>query len=1063
MFTLISHARRAVTRLVVVLAVISPGAIAARQAAPAPDYSAEAAIFEQVHAQHRFELDGTGRRQLEARIKVQSEAGVQRFGQLRFGYNAGNERVDITYVRVRKPDGAVITTSADGVQDLSSPVQQIAPIYTDFRQKHVTVQGLRPGDTLEFGVVTLTHTALAPGQFWTEYDFEAEAIVLDEVFEIDVPRDRAVTLKTRPGFEPAIKETTGRRLYSWKHAQLEPQSEKKEADAAAQTPAPDEPPPPAVRLTTFQTWEQVGQWYAALESPQRVPTPEIRRKAAELTAGRTTDLARLEALYEFVATNFRYVSLSLGAGRYQPRAAADVLREQYGDCKDKHTLLASLIDAAGLKSSAVLINSARKIDPSFPSPSQFDHVITRTSADGQEVWLDTTAEVAPFRLIMPQLRNKQALLAEAGASRLMTTPADPPMKSFMAQAVDGTLAEGGKLDARVSMSFRGDTEVVMRAAFRSTPASAWKQLLEGIVKAAGMSGDVSDLKVSDPAAIRERFEIDFRVVADRFANWTSKRITLAMPLADDDILPAVPENDTKPVTLGAAPSEYSYKLQLRLPSGVTARAPVPVEISRDYGLYRSTYSVAGATVSAERVITVRQSELPAERSQDYAAFVRVVRADAKQTLALETNGPVVAAAVAPDVSAAELNRQGYDALQARNYAQAVALLKRVVDLEPKDKVAWNNLGRAHAGLREFDAAIVAYRRQIEVNPYDAYAYNNLGRAYVAQQKFGEAEAAFLKQLEVNPLDKFVPSNLGALYVQRGQYEKAVLQFEKAITYTPDDAWLYSQLGKARLNLKHETEALAAFDKAVELSPKPSTWNDIGYELALSGVQLDRALRYAESAVSSASAASRNLDVRRADEAAFDVVDSMAAYWDTLGWVHFVRGDLTRALSYVEASWRLAQHAEVGDHLAQIQEKLGRRDDAIRTYAQALSARRPSDGIRERLARLMGPGENVDRLVEKERESLWKSRTLTVPAKTASEGKAEFVMLLASPSSVESVRFVSGDEALRPLGDVLAKTPMGRVFPDDVGAKIMRRGVLACSSAGACTLTLVSAEDAEPVK
>ena len=62
----------------------------------------------------------------------------------------------------------VLATPADGVQDLSSPVQQVAPIYTDFRQKHVTVQGLRPGDTLEFSVVTVVHTALAPGQFWTE-------------------------------------------------------------------------------------------------------------------------------------------------------------------------------------------------------------------------------------------------------------------------------------------------------------------------------------------------------------------------------------------------------------------------------------------------------------------------------------------------------------------------------------------------------------------------------------------------------------------------------------------------------------------------------------------------------------------------------------------------------------------------------------------------------------------------------------------------------------------------------------------------------------------------------
>ena len=408
-------------------------------------------------------------------------------------------------------------------------------------------------------------------------------------------------------------------------------------------------------------------------------------------------------------------------------------------------------------------------------------------------------------------------------------------------------------------------------------------------------------------------------------------------------------------------------------------------ISRDYADYRASYTISGSTLTAERVVSVRKSELPADRSQDYAAFVRVVDADAKQTLLLETSAPIAAAPLASDLKAAELHRQGYAALEAGKYAEAVALLKRVVELEPKNKVAWNNLGRAHAGLRELEAAIVAYRKQIEVNPYDAYVYNNLGRVYMVQQKFAEAEAAFLKQLEVNPLDQHVPSNLGSLYIERRQYEQAVPQFEKAITLTPNNAWLHVQLGKAQLNLKHESEATAAFEKAIELSPTPTMWNDIAYALAQSGVQLDRALRYAESAVSSATAASRNLDVARADGAAFGVVRSLAAYWDTLGWVYVARGDFNRALPYVEASWRLAQHAEVGDHLAQIHEKIGRRDDAIRTYAQALSAERPSDQIRERLARLAGPGGNVDRLVEQERESFSKSRTVTVTRQRRVEG------------------------------------------------------------------------------
>jgi tetratricopeptide (TPR) repeat protein len=255
--------------------------------------------------------------------------------------------------------------------------------------------------------------------------------------------------------------------------------------------------------------------------------------------------------------------------------------------------------------------------------------------------------------------------------------------------------------------------------------------------------------------------------------------------------------------------------------------------------------------------------------------------------------------------------------------------------------------------------------------------------------------------------------------------------------------------------------MAAFDRAVELSPTPLTWNNIAYELSLKGIHLDRALQYAESAVSATTAASRNLDVSRADASALAIVRSLASYWDTLGWVYFSSGDMARALPYVEASSALAQHAEVGDHLAQIYEKLGRREDAIKTYALALSAERPADDIRERLVKLSGK-RDVDDVISANRPLLTSARTFRIDAKGAPAGTAEFFVLFSS-TGVEGVRHVSGDEALRPLADAIKAASYGRMFPDDVPAKILRRGVLSCSAGAACSFTLLTPDDAEPVK
>ena len=284
-------------------------------------------------------------------------------------------------------------------------------------QKHITVPGLRPGEVLEYHMVTVIHTPLAPGEFWADYDFDKSNIDLDEEVDVDVPADRPLKLKNKPGMDPKISEDHGRRIYHWTSSHLEREDDQKDKDKDKNKKKKKHPDDerPDIQLTTFVSWEQIGRWYAGLEKDRRAPSPEVRAKAEELTKGLNTDLDKVQALYDFVAKNFRYVSLSLGVGRYQPHAAGDVLHNQYGDCKDKHTLLASLLEAEGMHASSVLINSSRKLDPDVPSPSQFDHVITMLpmTTPNEEVWMDTTSEVAPFRLLAYTLRNKLALVIPA--------------------------------------------------------------------------------------------------------------------------------------------------------------------------------------------------------------------------------------------------------------------------------------------------------------------------------------------------------------------------------------------------------------------------------------------------------------------------------------------------------------------------------------------------------------------------------------------------------------------------------------------------------------------------
>ncbi len=1028
----------------------------AAKPATAPDFSQEAFVIEQSRHLYRFENDGTGRHETYVRVKTQSEAGVQFWGQLRLGYNAATERLDIEFVRVHKADGSIVTAPADAVQDLSAPVQREAPMYTDFRQKHVTVPSLRPGETLEFRTVTTIHTPLAAGHFWLEYDFQNGGINLDEQLQVDVPSTRPITLKTAEDRKPAIADSNGRRVYSWKSSRTETARKDDEKTVDDDIDGDGAERFPAVRLTTFKSWEELGRWYSSVETAPRTPSADIRKKAAELTAGKTSDLEKIEALYDFVAPNFRYVSISLGVGRYQPRAASDVLRDQYGDCKDKHTLLASLLESVGLPVGTVLINSRRKIDPEFASPSQFDHAITLAWAGKEPVWLDVTAEIAPFRLLSPSLRQKQALVVTTREpAHLEETPADPPFVNQQIQEVDARLGDLGKLSGRVKMTARGDIELLLRTIFRRTPAANWKDVLERINESSGIGGEVTDWKVTDPAATKQPFELEYRVSKVNFIDWTKKEVQLRLPLSEFQ-LPGQTSDKTA-IELGS-PMRVEYRFRLELAPGYEARPPMPVSITRDYADYKAVYKLEANVFTADRTLVSRLRSLPAERAGDYSAFRRVVVADDGQQLSLKLPAATTAGAVA-DMKAADLHRSGYEALRSGNYEQAITLLKRVVELEPKNKTAWINLGQAHVGLRQYEPAIEAFKKQVDVNPYDEYAYNNLGRVYALQRRYSEAESAFRKQLEMNPLDKFAHAALGSLYVDAKRYADAIPELEKAISLAPEEPSLQIDLGTAQLNTSHGDLAMTAFARAAELSPTPLTWNNVAYQLALKGEYLDRAQQYAESALSAVAADSRNFTLDHITARELGVTQSIGSYLDTLGWVAFAKGELSAAERLIGAAWWIAEHGEVGDHLGQIAARRGNNDAAIRWYALALNAERPEAATRDRLAAAAGKAAAVDDIVRQHAPELARLRSVSVTGKPPAAGSADFFLLVGSDGRVDAATFADGEAQLKPMTAALKTLQFGSFAPGAQALKVVRRATLTC--AAACTLTLVPASEVQP--
>jgi tetratricopeptide (TPR) repeat protein len=1018
------------------------------------NYSSEPYVIEQYTTAIRFNDDGTAERVVTARIHAQTETGVSRLSDLVFDYDSTHEQFNLVSLRIRRPSGAS-TTPTPSVMNLSTSAVHDAPAYTDFKEARVTVPELHAGDVIEYQVsIRLAHP-LAPGNFWAAFRFLDNAVVLHEQLEISVPAGRAVKFKSpHATYSTDAISAKGRVIYRWTHANLTPPAHdetSKNASAQSQERIPD------VELTSFVTWDEFSKWYAALDLGRAEATPEIKAKALDLTANSAVETDKIHALYDYVSRNIRTVDLPFSPGAHEMHSAAEVFTNQYGDATDKHTLLSAMLRAAGIPADSVLLSSSRNVDPQFPSPTQFDRLLTTVPRNNEIVWMDETDEVAPFRFLPAPLRGKTALLVSAAPpGKIIVTLPDPPFLSTQDVEMESQVSALGKLTGKIRYRLRGDNEFVLRLGFHRTPQAQWKELAQTILALDGVRGEVVSVKPSDPVDTRSPFALEIDYAQPNFLDWSAKNAKVPVPLLAMG-MPDAPKKPEQTIALGS-PLNVQARLQIQLPPDFAVRPPVGISVTRDYAEFKSSYALAGRTLTAERSLHFKMRAVPASRAGDYLAFSRAVEADQNQPLFIDnsaSDGP----AIPQESTSAELFEAGSAALDSGNINSAIPLLERVSQLDPDREGVWNSLGLAYLRERHFDRAADAFQKQLAGDPSDAHAHNYLGIAFEQQQKFDEAADAFRKQIALDPLDTVAHAALGSIYLSQHEYAAAIPELDKATVLLPDKAELQVSLGEAYINTGQSDKALIAFGKAVQMAPAPVIWNDVASSLASHRLEIDKALDYAKSAVNAASGSLRNIDSARVTPAHFAQTAALGAYWDTLGWAYFQKNDLDTAQRYIRSAWLLNQHGDAAGHLAQIYEKHSRKDAAIRTYALALAAARPDPDSRARLILLLGGNSQIDDLVSQGAPNLLRLRTFSAGKLFAGDARADILLVLApgekpSTARATSVRFLGGSETLRPFTDKLRSLDYGPMFPDAGPVDLVRHGTLSCSAATSdCSLVL----------
>ncbi len=1037
------------------------------------DFSTESVVIEQSKSNVVFQNDGTFVNEQHVRVRIQSDAGVRQYGVLSFPYQASNGTVEVRDVRVIKPNETAIITDLSSIQDITSEMSRQAPMYSDLREKHVPVKGLEPGDTLEYSVRFVVNKPLIPGQFWLGAYFVKNLVTLEEQLEINVPRLRAIKLKSQT-VQPTMQVEGPRRIYIWKRSNLESQSLEKQRENLSYDAMRGLLPAPDVLISSFRSWEEVGRWYENLQREKIRPSPDVKAKAEELTKGLADDDAKVRAIYNYVSLRYRYISISLGVGRYQPHAAAEILANQYGDCKDKHTLLAALLSAVGIHAYPALVATRVAVEVDVPSPGQFDHVISVVAKGSSLSWMDTTPEVTPMEYLVPNLRGKPALVIMPDKVGFQTTPADPQVANKDTDTVTAKIDADGTLQAHVDGWDHGDSELYFRYLFRQTPQSQWNDLGQRMFYGGRTGGTVTGVRISPPEKTEEPFVIAYDYSLKDFTGGDKHRFAIPLPAWG---IPAIKDEDlqrTTPLWIGYV-GEMELQSRIELPKGWFARLPPPIDLKESFAEFQGGSEEHDGTLITKRRFLLKASAVTPEQLERYRAFQKAVSDDYNSYILLQASAnlhsmrpamtPTQGIAFAVEMlrpaftelpgsssaQALQVEQDARKAMRAKDSTSAITALKQAVSLDPTFSRAWTELGAEYYwGARDVNSSLPAFQKAVEANPKEVIPYKILAFMYVGTGKQDAAIATWQKLRDIAPEDHDLALNLGELYMTRKRYPEAASLYESAIKTNPSDAFVLLRLGMARLRNHNVELGINALQKAVEIDSGAEMLNVVAYEMAEAGTNLPDALAYSQRSVSDAEERSQKMNADKLQKADLQTTLAISAYWDTLGWIYFKMGDLANAESYLNSAWQLGQDGVSGDHLAQVYEKERKLPAALHMYSLALEANPQMEETRSRIKQLaqVSPPRNTISA----QEELSRMRTLKMPTITAETASADFDIVLGANGKAEKAIFLRGSELLRKAGESLEKLQFDEPIPPKSVARLLRRGNLSCA-ANSCSLAL----------
>jgi len=167
------------------------------------------------------------------------------------------------------------------------------------------------------------------------------------------------------------------------------------------------------RNVLFESVKDLYAWYRSICESTGNDATTLKGKVNELTAGKKTDLEKIESIFYWVQDNIRYIAFEDGIMGFKPDAAQNVLKKKYGDCKGMANLLKEMLKVAGFDARLTWIGTSDlPYDYTIPSLAVDNHMICTVIAGGKRYFLDGTESFIGLNDYAQRIQGKQVLIED---------------------------------------------------------------------------------------------------------------------------------------------------------------------------------------------------------------------------------------------------------------------------------------------------------------------------------------------------------------------------------------------------------------------------------------------------------------------------------------------------------------------------------------------------------------------------------------------------------------------------------------------------------------------------